>query len=228
MVTVRICLLPLVAGLVLHGATIGQVDSFSGGTTEGWFVPGASTVPPVWESTGGPEGAGDGYMLLRSVGGDGPGSRFSVLNETQWAGNYAASGIGAIQMDVNNFGPNDLHLRLLFEDFDGPGPPVNLALSANSVHIPAGSGWITISFPITQADLTPGGIGTVAGALGSTDIIRLFHNPDPAFPGPFVGPPAIAANLGVDNITAVPIPEPGTWVLLLAGFAALSVVRRKP
>jgi hypothetical protein len=227
MFTVRKCLLPLVASVALHGAIIGQVDTFSGGTTEGWFVPGASPVPPVWESTGGPAGAGDGYLLLRSIGGDDAGSRFSVLNSGQWAGNYLASGIGSIQMDVNNFGPNDLELRLLFEDFDGPGPPANLALSADSVHVPAGGGWTTISFPITQADLVPGGFGTVAGALAGTDTIRLFHNPDATFPGPFVGPPAILANLGVDNITAVAIPEPGTWLLVLAGFGVLTAVRRK-
>ena len=95
--------------------TIGQVDTFDQDAS-GWFVPGPSPTPPQWVASGGPGGAGDGWLQLAATGGTGSGSRLAVLNATQWAGDYAAAGIGAIAMDVSNFGPDDLALRLLFEN----------------------------------------------------------------------------------------------------------------
>jgi hypothetical protein len=122
-------------------------------------------------------------------------------------------------MDVNNFGPEDLHLRLLFEAFSMPGPPDHLALSANAVVVPANSGWTRIQFPITPADLVIDTFGTVTGALTDMDTLRIFHNPDPTFPGPGVGIPTVNVTLGVDNITAL-VPEPGTVWLLAGGLLA--------
>lgn len=205
--------------------TPGQVDTFGDGTTQGWFVPGLSATPPVNILTGGPAGAGDPYLQLTATGGTGPGSRLSVLNDEQWTGNYPAAGITLIRMDVSNFGPDDLHLRLLLEDLpDEPGPPLNLALSADAIVVPAGSGWRTIEFPIAPADLLPGGIGTVAGALADVNTLRIFHNPDPTFPGPLVGIPTVNVILGVDNITAVPEPASAT---LLALATTLLLTRRQ-
>lgn len=186
----------------------------------GWFVPQRHPSPPENIVTGGPAGAGDNYLQLTAIGGGGPGSRLAVLNESQWSGNYLALGLGSITMDVNNFGPDDLYLRLLFEDFPAiPGPPDNLALSANAVFVPAGSGWVKAVFPVFPAALVTGGLGTVEGALAGVDTIRIFHNPDPTFPGPGVGIPVVNAVLGVDNITASAIPEPATWALMGTGLA---------
>ena len=125
-------------------------------------------------------------------------------------------------MSVNNFGPEDLHLRLLFEDFPAAPmmPPDNLALSANAVIVPAGSGWMTILLPVSAADLVGGGLGTVLGALMDVDTIRIFHNPAPEFPGPGVGIPVVNATLGVDDIQAVP--EPGAIWLLGGGLMAVA------
>ena len=207
--TVRACLLGLAVAGCLSAAAIGQIDTFEDGTTMGWFDPGASPSPPSNQSTGGPAGVGDSYLRLIALGGGGAGSRLAVLNDSQWTGNYLAAGIGLIRMDINNFGPSALSLRLLFEDFDGPGPPVNLALSANAVFVPAGSGWITVDFPITPADLVPETFGTVIGALTSVDTLRIFHNPNPTFPGPGVGIPAVVVTLGV--ITSRPYQSRERW-----------------
>jgi hypothetical protein len=218
-------LLLIVAAGSLPAVSIYQVDTFQDGTTLGWFVPGASPNPPVNVATGGPAGAGDAYLRLAATGGATAGGRLAVLNESQWAGNYLAAGIAAIRMNANNFGPEDLYLRLLFEDFGPlPGPPVNLALSANAVVVPANSGWMTVQFPIAPGDLMPETFGTVVGALTDTNTLRIFHNPMPAFPGPGVGIPSVSAVLGVDNIAA--IPEPGTWALLAGGFLLLLSRRR--
>jgi hypothetical protein len=127
-------------------------------------------------------------------------------------------------MDVNNFGPDDLFLRLLFENFDGLGPPIDLALSANAVFVPAGSGWRTVIFPITPSDLAVETFGTVQGALMNVDTLRIFHNADPTFPGPGLGIPTVNVTLGVDNITAVP--EPGTTAFIAGVLLALVAHRR--
>jgi hypothetical protein len=216
-VHVRACLLVLLLAASLPAVTIGQVDDFQDGTTMGWFVPDPTNPnPPANEPNGGPSGAGDAYLRLIATGNVGPGGRLAVLNESQWAGDYLGAGVRFIDMDVNNFGPDDLDLRLLFEDFAGMGPPANLALSANAVHVPAGSGWTRVRFPVSPADLVVETFGTVTGALMNTDTLRIFHNPDPTFPGPGVGIPRVNVTLGVDNITAA-VPEPGTITLLIGG-----------
>lgn len=207
----------------LDAVAITQVDTFEDGTTLGWFVPGLSPNPPVNVVTGGPAGAGDAYLRLVAAGGVGAGSRLSVLNESQWTGNYLAAGITAIRMDVNNFGPEDVSLRLLFEDLGALlGPPINLALSAVPVVVPANSGWRTVYFPIAPADLVVETFGTVVGALTDTNALRIFHNPSPRFPGPGIGIPTVNVTLGADNIAAIgAVPEPGTWGLLAGGFLLL-------
>ena len=201
-------------------------DTFADGTTMGWGVPGASPVPPSNVATGGPAGGGDAFLQLQASAGLGDaGSRLSVLNQAQWTGDFRAAGITAISMDVNNFGPDELVLRLLFEDFDGPGPPANLAMTLANVVVPAGSGWMNVVFDLAPANLVAGVLGTVEGALTDVDVMRIFHNPAAAFPGPGVGIPQVTTTLGVDNITAV-VPEPATGVLLLGGLAAALMRRR--
>ena len=214
-----------------QGVTLGQTDTFEDGTTMGWFVPGVSPVPPANVSGGGPGGAGDAFLRLSALGAAGPGSRLSVLNDSQWTGDYLAAGVTAIRMDVNNFGPETLHLRLLFGDFDGAATPANLALSASAVIVPAGSGWMVVDFPIGLTDLVVDTFGTVMGALSDTDTLRIFHNPDPTFPGPGAGIPPVTATLGVDNISAQSlasqIPVPPIVLLVLAGLVGLLVQREK-
>jgi hypothetical protein len=214
----------------LHGQLIENLDDFEDGSTNGWFVGGPHPFPPATISTGGPEDVDDSYLRLTALGQQGPGGRLAVSSGPQWAGNYLAENITQIRMDVINFGPADLHLRLLFEDFDGMGPPLNLALSADAVFVPAGSGWQTVSFDVTPGALVPGVFGTVNGALMSADTLRLFHNPEPEFGGPGMGPPMVSVQLGIDNIsTLTPVPEPGTYMAGVAvGFwCAVSWLRRR-
>ena len=209
------------------------VDTFEDGTTMGWFVPipptgPPSPVPPENVGTGGPAGAGDAYLELQATGEPGPGGRLAVLNESQWTGDYLAAGIVAIAMDVNNFGPDEVTLRLLFEDFDAPGPPANLVTTLADIVVPAGSGWTSVVFDLSASNLTAL-LGSVDEALREVDVLRIFHNPDAAFPGPPIGPPRVAVTLGVDNIRAIrDVPEPTSVALLLGGVAtALLRARRR-
>jgi hypothetical protein len=209
--------------------TVGQTDTFEGTTTQGWIINGAGfgAPPPSVQPTLGTGGPTGQYLLLTSDGSGLSGSRLNVMNGAQWAGNYLTSGIGAIAMDVRNFGQSDLFLRLAFEDPMG-APPNDVAYTTGGVSLPSGSGWMHVLFPILPASLTAG-LGTVNAALANTTVLRLYHSPAPNFPNP--GPnriPAITARLGVDNVTALAaVPEPATVTLVGVGVLALAGWRRR-
>ena len=203
-------------------------DDFEDGTTQGWTIgnPKLHPAPPENVATGGPAGADDNFLRVTALGpGNGSGSKLSVLNFSQWSGNFLAAGITSITMDVKNFGPEDLVLRLLFVNFpDNPGPPTDVAGTLSGVFVPAGSGWTTVVFDLSLSNFFVD-FGTAAGALSDVNEFRLFHNPNPTFGGPGTGAPAVNAVLGIDNIRAVP--EPGSVALLALGGLGLIAWRKQ-
>jgi hypothetical protein len=224
-------LLLILSATVLAGraVSLGQIDDFEDGTTQGWGVGDpAHPLPPINIASSGPGGANDNYLLVRSVGAiGGPGSRLSVFNLAQWGGDYTAEGVGAIAMDVSNFGPDDLFLRLLLADPNG-GPPTTIAFSADAIQIPAGGGWTHVVFPVGPADLIAA-LGTVDDALQNATELRLYHRIDPAPVIPGATPP-VTAELGVDNIEALaaaPVPDAGPTGWMLAGPAVLLFFSRR-
>jgi hypothetical protein len=207
-----------------QAVTLGQTDTFESGTTEGWVINllGSGNPPPEALprniADGGPTGSGDNFLRLTALGGGGAGSRLVVNHLGAWAGDYVSAGVTGIRMNVRNSGSTDLTLRLVFENPSG-GPPTDLAVSTAGIFLPAGGGWTRAVFPATAAALSPV-FGSVANALSSTTVLRLFHGTDASFPGP-----AVAAVLDVDNITAVP--EPATWALWAGGALLLAARRRR-
>jgi hypothetical protein len=199
------------------------LDDFEDGTTAGWHVGDlAHPAPPVNISTGGPAGIDDAYLQLQAFGGSGPGSRLSALNLSQWTDDFTS--VSAIGMDVNNFGPEDLVLRLLFVNFpDAPGPPTDVAWTLAPIVVPSGGGWNNVIFSLSAANLFAP-FGTVGGALADVDELRIFHNPNPFFGGPSVGAPPVVATLGIDNIGVIvettEVPEPASMLLMLVGLGA--------
>lgn len=207
----------ILGGPATAAVAVGMTDTFEDGTTQGWIVGllGAShPALPANIATGGPAGADDNYLLLTAVGGFSAGSRLTVINGSQWAGDYVASGVTGIRMDVNNFGDTDVALRLYFED-PQVGPPNNAAFSTLPMSVPAGSGWTSVFFPTASNDLTAD-LGSVSAALSGATAIRLFHSTSSTYPGQ-----TIVAQLGVDNVQAVP--EPATWAMLGIGLAAMVI-----
>jgi hypothetical protein len=178
---------------------LGQVDDFENDTTQGWRSGSANPTPPINIPDDGPAGDTDAYLRLRSSGGFGPGSRLAAFNSAQWIGNYVAAGVERISADVRNQGPTQLDLRLLIERSSQAGGQRFLTAP---VSVPAGSGWVRVTWQVGAANLIPNP-GTVtpvdpAVALTQVGVLRLFHNPQPSFP-----PPAIVAEVGIDNIRAL-------------------------
>ena len=188
---------------------LGQTDDFQDGTVQDWVqgLGGVTpTFPPENIADGGPDGAGDAYLNITAVGGSGPNSRLSVINATQWAGDYTTAGVGAIEMDLRNSGDTELYIRLLLEDPMG-GPPADAGITAGHV-LAVGSGWTHVTFAVTADDLTMLA-GDAATLLAGTTAIRIFSGEEAAYP-----PAPVVGELDVDNIEAVAgsvAAQPTTW-----------------
>lgn len=141
------------AGLTLpqgaNALSLGQVDDFEDGTTQGWAVGPPHPAPPANVASGGPAGAGDNYMQLTAIGGASAGSRLAAFNISQWSGDYLAAGITGFSIDLNNLGSTDLSLRLGISDGGS-----NAAISG-AVTLLAGSGWTNVQVRSRRAISSP-------------------------------------------------------------------------
>lgn len=187
----------------------GQSDVFSGGSLAGWGSGAASPSPPIVVAGGGPGGAADSFLQLSSTGVQGAGGKLVGIAGPQWSGNYTAAGVTGVSMWLQNSGATDLSLRLWLLS------PAGSSVTTAAVLLPSGSGWLPASFSLQPGALT--GLG--ASTLSDVIELRLFHGTGATFPGA-----KIAAQLGVDNVTAVP--EPAAAALMLAGLAGLLWYRR--
>jgi len=204
----------LLAGVLLQPAVgsavvLGQIDTFqvpvqvppldplqNWDAGLGGIVP---PFPPVVITDGGPGGLGDHYMQITGIGGlPNPGSKISVVNRNlQWAGNYLAAGVNVITLSLKNTGATDLVVRLSIGDVQaGTLPPLNIAVTKDSVVLPVGGGWVTATFHLTPSRMAAAR-GNVLTALTNAGELRIMHNPNPTFP-----PPTAAGQLGVDNVKA--------------------------
>jgi hypothetical protein len=224
------CLIAVLMALSLtpfaSGATVGQIDTFQDGTTDGWFAGGLGLgqvppIPPQVVANGGPKGTGDQYLQITGIGGDGAGSRIVAINLAQWAGNYLTPGLSGIAMDLKNFGATDLTIRLLFEDPMG-APPVDEAVTTFGIFLPVGGGWTHAFFPTSVSSMTAIS-GDVKTLLGNTTLLRIIDSPTPEDAVSIVGV------LGVDNISAVPEPATGLtyWLTAIGSLGWLAVRRRR-
>jgi hypothetical protein len=204
---------------------LGEFDSFYDGTKEGWDGGTTTTNQP----TGGPGGTGDRYLQLNSGGGN-----LGIFNTLQWSGDYAAASVTRVDIDLDNFGPNPVSLRLMLFTPGcafGAGNCTAWTQTVATV-LPAGSGWVKVEFSLAEPDLTRV-IGSLsyASSIANVERLHLKHDPGPPDP-PGVSAP-VNAVLGMDNVVA--LPEPSWWVGLLTGVLGIALLprgqceaRRKP
>ena len=215
---VLICAMP-----ARSAVTQGQVDDFENGTLFNWHTGVNNPNPETNVSSGGPAGANDNYMRLTSNGG-GAGGRVVVFNDNmQWSGDFLAAHVDEIQMQVNSFliapppigGQQTLNLRLILTGSGGT------LCTVSDVLVPPGSGWITAHFPLNAANLT-GGSTSILSDITEVDLV---HSATPILTR--ISSPPVIAQLGVDNIRAVTVPEPGTAAGAMMMTAAAAVRRRR-
>ena len=211
----------LISATSASAITLGQVDNFEDNTLQNWQNGNIGGVPvPTNIASGGPAGANDNFLQIAAVGGGGAGSRLTLFNHAQWLGNYIVAGVTAIEVDLRNQGATSLSIRLAFKSSTAMGAPAYLTTAAI---LPSGSGWQHFTFSLAPSALIPvfgppayntmfsGGLAEVrfineVGANNSASDI-------------------IAAQLGIDNIRAVP--EPAVSALLVTAFAAVAAIRRR-
>jgi PEP-CTERM motif len=204
---------------------LGRIDDFQAGTTDtlGWTNGGVNS--PIVVAGGGPLGVGDNFLQIMATGGIGPGSRLISFNRTRWNGNFLAAGspgavVTSVAMDLKVTSGTPLQIRIAMKSGmlqNAPGYS-----STTPFDLPADGAWHHVDFGIDAASLTAiGGPSPLDVFLQNVVEFRILHSVAPALDGD-----SITANLGVDNITPVGVPEPSALVLAGAGVLALTRRRR--
>jgi hypothetical protein len=195
----------------------GQVDTFQDGSTANWLNGG--TMQPMNISTGGPLGVNDRFMEL-TADGSGSNGRLTVINRTQWLGNYVVAGVNEIDMDLNNFSSVTLSIRLAFKAGTFNGAPGYV--TSNAFTLAANSGWQHAVFSLTPGSMTgvgnPSAFATFFAAPAEFRIINASTTLD-------LNGNVVTGQLGIDNIVAVP--EPRAVCLLLVAAVGLCFWRRR-
>jgi len=194
---------------------LGQVDTFQNGTLQGW----TGGANPINIPTDGPAGAGDRYLGINSIGGNGPGSRLATFNDTQWSGNFLAAGVSGVEVDFRNEGSTPLELRVVLFLLASPGARYT---STNAFLLAPGSGWQHASFVLDAGNMVlVDGTATYAQTMSNVSRMMFRHNAG----APSAEGTPVVGRLGIDNVRAVP--EPATLAGLVAGILALSRSRAK-
>jgi hypothetical protein len=193
--------------------TLGQVDTFGDGTTDGWQTGRAGQPQNI--ASGGPAGAGDAFLEMISTGTGGPGSKPVILNRAQWAGNYLATGITEVDMDLKNLGTTPLSMRWVVQPQIGASSGYS---STSGFALPADGAWHHAAFLIDSTHLTPvDGPPPLSTVLANVQEARIVSSVSPD-----TGGDTIAATIGVDNVRAVPEPA----AVALIGLITPLLLRR--
>lgn len=191
--------LPLLSTAQLQ---VGQVDSFDNGATQGWQR--GSNVSGALQLTA--DGAGNSGKLV-------------TFNTTQWAGNYLAAGVTAIQMTLENPSNQTLNVRLAFGTNNAPRRGETWFSSTLAATLAPNSAAQTFTFPISASDLTRvQGDATYEEVFATVQTLRIVNGPEPTSQGVNV-----AATLLVDNITAV-----GATTVETTTYKAILTGRNEP
>jgi hypothetical protein len=197
--------------------TFGQFDNFQSGTFAGWTGGVALSNQP----NGGPDGPYDRYLRLDSGGGN-----LGIFNEAQWSGDYAAAGVTRVVLDLNNFGPNPVSLRVMIATPGCSSPPLTCTAWTSTIAtvLPITNGWVKVEFSLAEPDLTRVlGSGSYASSIANVQKLLLHH--DDGGPSPPGTQMLVDADLGVDNVVALPEPWSGAGLVAGVLFLVLLVPR---
>lgn len=191
----------LTIGASSGAVTIGQIDDFQDGTTQGWVNSLSMSTAPSNQANSGPGGVGDN-ALFGLVGG--APDVYSIGNSTQWAGDYVAAGITTITFDIYNLGDSAFDLGIL----------INGGTAATfSVPVPVSGAWASKSIDLTT--LVFGSSSTLSNVV-SIELVSLSGG---------VVTSVGALDVLIDNIQAVP--EPSVALFSVLTFASMTLVRRR-
>jgi hypothetical protein len=209
--------------------TFPQVDNFQGGTTLNWTNGGAPTISNVPD--GGPNGAGDSFLQVTSSGIGTGGSRLITFNITQWAGNYTSTGanVAEVSMDLKYISVGDPTVDVqpiriaLFNSpnlpnhpfgtlYDDTGYSSSDGVPGGAFMLPADGAWHHWTFSLSSSALTaipnaslqqPPALTT---ELTNVPEFRILSSASPDISGD-----RVMAQLGIDNVTAVPSLKTGDF-----------------
>jgi hypothetical protein len=203
---------------------LGRIDDFQASMTDtlGWTNGGINS--PIVVVGGGPLGAGDNFLQIMANGGIGAGSKLVSFNRTRWRGDFLNAGspgaaVTSVAMDLKVTSGPPLKMRIALKSGTlqtSPGYATTTAFD-----LPADGLWHHAIFNIDAASLTPFFSPTPLGTfLQNVAEFRILHSVAPSLDGD-----SIVANVGVDNITPVGVPEPSALALVAIG--TVSLVRRR-
>jgi len=208
-------LLSFVAGLTVFlsaastfAVTIGQVDTFQDGLDNWQGGVGGFSVAPA----GGPAGAGDQYLQLSSGASPLP-PRMAGFNDSQWLGNFTAAGVTEVTVDLLNSGATSLPMRVAIREAAGGSTTPGYASTTPFVLPPDGL-WHHAVFELNAASLT--GFNSpqpLSVDLANVKDFRILASAAPSGVGDIV-----TAQVGVDNVTAVPEPSALLLIIIAAPF----------
>lgn len=207
--------LPLLVTALAPLALVAQISTtsisdFQDGTLQGWQIGRASSTRGPVNTAGGAGGAADLYANLDAPGGGGSGGKLAMFNASApWTGDYAAAGVAAIRLSVNNTGATTVYLRV---GLQGNGNNERL-LSAEAVEVAPGSGWTTVTLPVGASDLAVAGFITdKAAILSRVTRLHFWNTQQTSWRSD-----GAAAEMGFDDIAAV---DAGTLPVELVAFSA--------
>lgn len=215
-----------VAATSARAVTVPFTETFAT-SAENWATDSLGTSA-TWNAAGGP---GNGTFISRAgTPGDGPFSGPTIFRGQDnfnssgdaFVGDWIADGVGVFSVDFFHDHSSSLNVSLRFANpFNDPG-----ASSVNFLVSPGA--WTTLTVPIvdsTSSFQSYGSLGAVPNPTSFNTIFSNIGNIQLALASGQVGtglPGGVT--LGIANPTVAPVPEPGTWVVLV-GAAAVAWIR---